>query len=582
MNPKAILFFLLLFIQKNICYGQHDFHNYTKYEVTDVPKTNIEVNLPLDSAIAYFEESEKDNLKKISNNSYRLFNDYQAFITEESYKKADKNIPPYKWLYTHEGSLSSLWNVTFTEIKDNKTKIEFLMTAVLTENSTKAYINYDGIDLIITQDEIWKRFFQGKKLVSRGIIENLNETFFRAKSLPDLIAITINEKKGFDNGSYQYNDFIPNYKITPDIQFIKNVPEQGDSISRKKILAYERNQSVISLIDLATGKIVWKKQLENTDNQNFNKFNIYKNTIYVATSCGYIYALSLKSGEIFWRCSPRKLNNEKNVTHFFKQDLPISDDYIYANYNGEVYKVNRYNGKIDWSQSIGGYGHYNYSFDKNYLYKTGILECFVINKKDGKVVKIINNTQQNQFYEPHILDVEKNVIYLSGYAFDLTKDKILWNTKKSFNTITADNSYLYTEDNLELFSIDKNTGKEIWIFNELKKLSPDASHVNEIYNLKDEILLDVQTENYQQKTKGKALVLVNKKDGSLSLINHFTDEIISNPIISQDKIYLLASDKIKSIDISRNEIIDIKTDLSFLIPNQEKNLDYDIYAIIIE
>lgn len=381
MKLKIILVFLLLFVQKNICYGQDEFHNYTKYEVTNVPKTNIQVNLPLDKAIAFFEESAEKEIKKIGNNKYRLFNDYQAFVTKESFDSADKKNPPRNWLYTHEGSLSSLWEVTFTALKDNTTKIEFLMTAALTENNTKAYIRYQEIDGIIPQDEIWKMFYQGKKLVSRGIIEDVYETYFRAKSLPDLVSIRFDEKKGFDNGSYKYENFIPNYSVKPDILFHKTVPEQGESISGKNILAYDRNQSIISLIDLTTGKLVWKRQLENTDNQNLNKFNVHKNTIYVATSCGYIYALSLKSGEVFWRCSPRKLNDEKNKTHFFNQDLPISDDYIYANYNGEVFKINRYNGKIEWSQKIGGYGHYNYSFDKEHLYKTGILECFVINKK---------------------------------------------------------------------------------------------------------------------------------------------------------------------------------------------------------
>lgn len=82
MKTKIILIFLLLFVQKNICYGQDEFHNYTKYEVTNVPKTNIQVNLPLDKAIAFFEESVEKKIKKIGNNKYRLFNDYQAFVTK--------------------------------------------------------------------------------------------------------------------------------------------------------------------------------------------------------------------------------------------------------------------------------------------------------------------------------------------------------------------------------------------------------------------------------------------------------------------------------------------------------------------
>lgn len=581
MKLTKSLLFAIFFLNSLFVFGQFDLSKYKKYDVNNVPKTQIEIDAPLDFVKNKFIETEGSNIKEISENKYQLFDDSQAFITEKSLKTSTSEREPYRWLYTHEGSLASLWEVNFIPLKSDKTKIEFQMKAALTDNSLEDYFNGE----VLTQDQIWKKNYENQKLISRGIIENLTETFFRKRLLADLISIDFANKKSFDNKSYPLKNLEPLHNIKAEIQFNKQVPAEGESPTSKSILLYDRNQNIICLVDLATGKPIWKRTLENNDIQNLNTFNVYKNSIYVATSNGYIYALSLKTGEVYWRSMPQKPSGKVDTNNFFGQSLPISDDYIYANYNGRVFKFNRFNGQVEWAVNIGNYGHYNYSFDKNNVYKTGILECFVIDKRSGQIKKIINNTQENTFYSPNYLDQEKNIIYLGAsyfYAYDLNTDKILWKNDNSPNRMIFDNNTFYVNaSNVDIAAIDKTFGKTLWKNKDLKSDNGIGQYVQNIYNLKNEILVDINTENYKQKTKGKQLIFLNKKDGELNLINNFDDEVVTNPIIDGNNLYLVGPNKVVVMDITTKSNSEIKAELPFLA-DRPKDLDYEVYAELID
>lgn len=583
MRYYKYLFFSIIFLNSVLSFAQQHLEKYKRYPIKNVPSTQIEIDGPIDSVLTYFMELEKGNVDSLERYHFRLFNDYQAFITEESAKKAKKGNPPHRWLYSHEGSLSSIWDVHFEPLGAEKTVIKFKLQEVLTDSLQRDYFN----NRFYTQDEIWKTNYENKKLVSRGIIENLLESNIRKRLLPDLLAVDFSENKGFDNKSYQYENLVPHNNVDAEIQFYKEVPSIGQKPDGKSLLVFDRNSSTLSLIEVASGKVRWKKPLENIADQNLNKVNVYQNTVYVPTSSGYIYAMSLLTGEIYWRCLlDKKAVNTNGIASFFGQSLPISDDYLYANYDGIVYKINRFNGKVAWSQTIGGYGHYNYSFDKDRVYKTGILECFVIDKKTGKVIKIINNTQENTFYSPNVLDENEEVIYLSAgklYAFDLKNDKILWNYKEAANKILKENNVLYVNSEAcNLLAIDRNSGNVLWENTEINPDKGESDYINDIYLLPNEILLDIKTENYTQKTQGKKLVFINKKDGSLNLINHLPEEVVSNPILSGNKMILLTPDATLTMDIETKELTEKKVDLSFLNREKSKGPTYEHQVLMIE
>ena len=374
-----------------------------------MPKISIEFSASKDSVIKYVKEIEGNNLTEISKNEFLLFDDKQAFITKESLKEnTDKK--PYRWLYTHEGSLASLWNLKFISVNDQQSKIEFEIKTVLTN---------------------------------------------------------------------------------PKIEY---------------------------------------------DSQNSNEFHVYKNTIYLATGSGFVYAISLKDGEIYWQSSPIKITKENKQTNFFNQELPISDDYIFANYNGTVYKINRYNGKFEWSQTIGNYGHYNYSFDEKNLYKTGMLECFVVNKKTGEVEKIINNSEGNTFYSPHAYDDKNKIIILNSVGYNLLTDKVLWKQNISMDYLFLENESIYATNNVasSVYKLDIKTGKILWQNDELES---NNTRVEDLYNLKNEVLIDRISNFYSENEKARQLIFLDKKSGELNLILTIGDKIISKPIIYQNKIF---------------------------------------------
>ncbi len=536
-----------------------------------MPKTSIEFSAPKDSVIKYVKEIEGNNLTEISKNEFLLFDDKQAFITKESLKEnTDKK--PYRWLYTHEGSLASLWNLKFISVNDQQSKIELEIKTVLTNPKIESAISNDKI---INQDELWKLIYENKELISRGIIENIYENYINSKLLPILHSVNFSREKGYDNKNYQFSDFIPKTDIKATILLNKNVPENGEGVSKKSILVYDRIHFTLNLIDYETGKIIWTKQLENYDSQNSNEYHVYKNTIYLATGSGFIYAISLKDGEIYWQSSPIKITKENKQTNFFNQELPISDDYIFANYNGTVYKINRYNGKFEWSQTIGNYGHYNYSFDEKNLYKTGILECFVINKKTGEVEKIINNSKGNTFYSPHAYNDENKIIVLNSIGYNLLTDKILWKQNISMDYLFLENESIYATNNVasSVYKLDIKTGKILWQNNELKS---NNTKVEDLYNLKNEVLIDRISNFYSENEKVRQLIFLDKKSGELNLILTIGDKIISKPTIYQNKIYLLTPDKILVYDIDTKERTEINANLSTLDLDQKTYYDHFI------
>jgi outer membrane protein assembly factor BamB len=586
MNSIKTKIFLIAIISFHFfAFAQEDtFRHYKEYEVKNIPKTKLIVDANKEDVKNYFLEYDKENIVKISEYKYQLFDTKQAFTTKEDFDASvKKGVAPDDWLFTHEGSLSSYWEVSFKGLDGNKTEMEFELKKVVTNSEIKAVFSDNEI---LNQQQMWEKWYQNKKLVSRGIIEKLYEIYFRKKILPALHVANFSKEKGFDNGNYTIKNFIPNKKVEAKVVFKKQVPELGNSLDKKSILVYDRVRAIISLLDNDTGKTIWTKTLENRDSQNLNKFNIYKNTVYIATSSGNIYALSLKSGEEYWKMSPTNDTQKENVTNFFKQDLPISDDYLYANYNGTVYKINRYNGQIDWSQTIGNYGHYNYSFDNENLYKTGILECFVINKKSGEVTKIINNTEENTFYSPNELDAKNKMIYLSAgslYAFNLTTDKVIWKYKDGADFIFKENTTLYTAVNgsLTLSAINSNSGDLLWENTEIKPQNGEGKTILDIYNLNNEIMMDIFVEDYSNKTTTRQLVFIDKKTGELNLINNITEKIISNPLLTENEVLLISPNKLLTINLKTKELKEKLIDFSVLESEKNKLGVYEHYSQLI-
>ena len=147
--------------------------------------------------------------------------------------------------------------------------------------------------------------------------------------------------------------------------------------------------------------------------------------------------------------------------------------------------------------------------------------------------------------------------------------------------IFDNNTFYVNASNVDIAAIDKTFGKTLWKNKDLKSDNGIGQYVQNIYNLKNEILVDINTENYKQKTKGKQLIFLNKKDGELNLINNFDDEVVTNPIIDGNNLYLVGPNKVVVMDITTKSNSEIKVELPFLA-DRPKDLDYEVYAELID
>lgn len=538
-----------------------------EYPIEKFSATILEVEAPKDTVVSYLFSYYGPKTKQIGVDQYEIFDNSQAFITAETYNQVKKKgRSPVDLLYDEEASLGSIWTISVKSDNAGKTLLEFQMKKAVVDPSYKE------------QQEIWEKGYQNKTLVSRGIIEDVLKINIRKKMLPNLVSVAFSEENGYDNGNYSYKSLKPIANVKAAVVLNKKVSDIEAETVSDGFLVYDRNKSSLKLFDLQQKKMVWERKLDNSDDQNNNIFTLYKNTIYTATGNGSVYAISLSSGNIFWTTIPNPERIEKGKNQFFGQSLPISDDFVYANYHGMVYKINRFNGQVVWGQTIGNYGSYNYSFDENYVYKGGVMEFFQIDKKNGAIRKMINDTYQSTFYNPHIL--EGNRVYMTSgnlYAYDLQTDRILWKSEGAHYILKDEvRPVLYVntfEANLK--ALDKNTGNLQWeIKNDEKKEHEGKTVLNVIQSSK-EIIMDIEIENYSLKTKRRQIIFVNKTDGKVNKVVDLTERIISNMVLKKDTLSFLTPEGLLNIDVITKAITTKKMDLSSL--GAPDDLRYDYY-----
>lgn len=537
-----------------------------EYPVEKFSKTILEVEAPKDTVVSYLFSYFGPKTKKIGMDQYEIFDNSQAFITVETYNQVTKKgRSPAALLYDEERSLGSIWNVSVKSDNAGKTLLEFQMKKAVVDPSHRE------------QQDIWEKGYQNRTLVSRGIIEEVLKINIRKRMLPKIVSVAFSEENGYDNGNYSYKSLRPIAKVKAAVVLNKKVSDVEAETVSEGFLVYDRNKSSLKLFDLQQKKMVWERKLDNSDDQNNNTFTMYKNTIYTATGNGSLYAISLSSGTVFWTTIPNPERIEKGKNQFFGQSLPISDDFVYANYHGMVYKINRFNGEVVWGQTIGNYGSYNYSFDENYVYKGGVMEFFQIDKKNGAIKKMINDTYESTFYNPHLLD--GNRLYMTSgnlYAYDLQTDKILWKSEGAHYILKDEvKPVLYVntfEANLK--ALDKNTGNLQWEIKNDEKKEHEGKTVLNVIQSSNEIIMDIEIENYSLKTKRRQIVFVNKTDGKVNKVVDPTERIISNMVLKKNTLSLLTTEGLLNIDLITKAISTKKMDLSSLGASGDLRYDY--------
>lgn len=520
---------------------------FDEYPIENFPKTHLEINAPKDTVMKYMKEFYQENLSTADENAGKLFyhfTDSQFFALKEDVLEAKKEGWTFHNVYDTYSLIGSDWELALKEISKDKTEISFEMKKVL--------VNKEYFGAV----EGWEKYYKGKEkdFVSNEVLEDMISHYFQLMlATSPIVSIDFEGLDKYQNAYFGYwVNLKPQTKFDEKLIQNKEVPRTANASDVNGILIYDRNNSKLALFDLKNKSIKWEKKLPNEDDQNKNEFTQYQNTVYAATGSGYVLAMDVNSGEIYWENKP--MGNEKPegglTNFFFGQKAQISDDKVFVNKHGLIYALDRFSGKAIWAQEIGEYGHYNYSFDKDYLYKSGISEMFKIRKSDGQVFKIWNSIAANTFYEDNLL--ENEMLYFAGYAYDVVKDELVWESKEVdgdvLNQIAmTDFIFLSNQGNAILNAVDKKSGEQTWSWKPESKENLSASFLSEA-DAGNEIAVLVKYHNYSQKTDEFALNFIDKKSGKVGFSIAISEKIISNLFLKEGKYYVQTTKGFVEID----------------------------------
>lgn len=521
--------------------------SFDEYPILNFPKTHLEINAPKDTVMKYMKEFYQENLSQTDENAGKLFyhfTDSQFFALKEDVLESKREGWTFHNVYDSYSLMGSDWELELKEISKDKTEISFDMKKVL--------VNKEYFGAV----EGWENYYKGKEkdFVSNEVLEDLISHYFQLMlATSPLVSIDLDGLDKYQNAYYGYwINLKPQTKFDEKLILNKEVPKTTNAPDANGILIYDRNNGKLVLFDLMNKSVKWEKKLPNEDDQNNNEFTLYQNTVYAATGSGYVLAMDINSGEIYWENKPMGDEKLKDglTNFFFGQKTPVSDDKVFVNEHGKIYALDRFTGKAIWAQEIGEYGHYNYSFDEDYLYKSGISEMFKIRKSDGKVFKIWNSIAANTFYEDNLL--ENEMLYFFGYAYDVVKDELVWESKKVDGDVlnqiaTTDFIFLSNQGNAVLNAVDKKSGELKWSWKPESKENLSASFLSET-DAGNEIAVLVKYHNYSQNTDEFTVNFIDKKSGKSQFSIAIPEKIISNSFLHEGKIYIQTTKGFVEVD----------------------------------
>lgn len=521
--------------------------SFDEYPILNFQKTHLEINAPKDTVMKYMKEFYQENLSQTDENAGKLFyhfTDSQFFALKEDLLESKREGWTFHNVYDSYSLMGSDWELELKEISKDKTEIRFDMKKVL--------VNKEYFGAV----EGWENYYKGKEkdFVSNEVLEDMISHYFQLMlATSPLVSIDLDGLDKYQNAYYGYwINLKPQTKFDEKLILNKEVPKTTNAPDANGILIYDRNNGKLVLFDLMNKSVKWEKKLPNEDDQNNNEFTLYQNTVYAATGSGYVLAMDINSGEIYWENKPMGDEKLKDglTNFFFGQKAPVSDDKVFVNEHGKIYALDRFTGKAIWAQEIGEYGHYNYSFDEDYLYKSGISEMFKIRKSDGKVFKIWNSIAANTFYEDNLL--ENEMLYFVGYGYDVVKDKLVWESKKVDGDVlnhiaTTDFIFLSNQGNAVLNAVDKKSGEQKWSWKPESKENLSASFLSET-DVGNEISVLVKYHNYSQNTDEFTVNFIDKKSGKSQFSIVIPEKIISNSFLHEGKIYIQTTKGFAEID----------------------------------
>lgn len=531
----------------------------------------ITINQPIDTVYPFLCSSGYLNLKaekQVPAEIETIITEVHTFTDKEEYEAYKKAGKEFYNVYSY--SVPAKWKLSLKAVNDSQTTVGFQLLGY--------YL--DSTDLNYQYAKTYKKY---KELVSNGNIEGLIQIYARQHFAREpVISVPFSREQGYDNLSYRYPHFIPGRSFKETGIWNKAVPElKQDAAVEPGFILYAKSAGVLYAVNEKNLTISWQQPIPFIPkNQNHNDFTLYHGIVYVVSNKGNLSAINTATGELYWQSSPMG-GSGKEQAPFFGQKAPVSDSLVFVNDSKCIYAIDRFTGKVRWSQQHGGYGHYNYSMDEHYVYKSGILELFQIDKHNGEVHKIINSTRSNTFYYPNLLQDNNLLILCDGdtYGYDLKKDKILWTKDYAYDHIlqSTDGKSCYLDvsaDEKSIISINPRTGAILWTC----KLPLKADEYGVLLDFQQHkgqlcILARVNKKNEDKATVYR-LMVINEAQGKVVQNQLLNSRAISNLMINDKAISLLTLNGFTQLNRKAGTLSEKQFATGALVPDDDYTLNH--------
>jgi outer membrane protein assembly factor BamB len=128
-------------------------------------------------------------------------------------------------------------------------------------------------------------------------------------------------------------------------------------------------------VDIKTGKVRW---FFDVGSGIVGKFGIYKDTAFVFSKDGNIFALNLKNGKLIWK---QPAGEHAVCADIYKSNL------VYQSVGGYIYKLNSKNGNVIWkSESFGNKLNCQEYYTSDGMFVTGDGEVIKIDMDNGETI----------------------------------------------------------------------------------------------------------------------------------------------------------------------------------------------------
>ena len=329
-----------------------------------------------------------------------------------------------------------------------------------------------------------------------------------------------------------------------DINF-KNLQYISPPVFENNIIYYTDNDFNILAKSLESGKIIWKKELELEESENFSfigGISLDGNNIFVTTGLGNIYKINKMNGKEVW--------TKRFFMQFSRPPLVYKNKVFVISDDNQVLALNVNSGDTLWSHignieqvSILG-GSKPAIKDETLVVTYSSGEIYAFNQLDGSIIwfdnsnsgSIFSRTNVNDIQSP--LTIEDDTLYVPTFSekllvYSLSNGKKKWDLKlSSINPMVISGDVIFILDTSgKLMCIEKKSGKLNWAVQlMLKKDGKEIVWNGPLLSSNKLILVS---------SYGLVLSLSPFTGKILSKIN-FDENFINNPIQVKKSIYLIS------------------------------------------